>query len=223
MKTKTKALVLTLCAALLVVTTVFATIAFLTSTDKVTNTFTVGNVKITLDEAKVDEGGEEVTVSAGVDAPRVQANAYKLMPNHYYVKDPTIHVDANSEDCWLFVKLENGLKDIIVSDDAMRIMTIEAQMTENGWICIDEEYNVYARTEIAKAGDDVDVFSCFKIKSDIEADALEDYADAQIIVTAYAVQADGLNFDAATGGAAYNAIKSQITTAPVTEAPVVAE
>lgn len=220
MKTKTKALVLTLCAALLVVTTVFATIAFLTSTDKVTNTFTVGNVKITLDEAKVDEGGKEATESGVADAPRVKANEYKLMPDHYYVKDPTIHVGANSEDCWLFVKLENGLKDIIVSDSDNGVMTIEEQMGENGWICVDEEYNVYARTEIANAGDDVEVFNYFKIKNDIEADVLEDYADAQIIVTAYAVQADGLIFDATTGGTAYNAIKSQITTAPATEAPV---
>lgn len=48
MRTKTKALVLALCAVLLVVTTVFVTMAFLTSEDSVQNTFTVGKVTIIL-------------------------------------------------------------------------------------------------------------------------------------------------------------------------------
>ena len=43
---------LTLCCALLLVAAgVFGTLAYLTGTDTVNNTFTVGNVKITLDEA----------------------------------------------------------------------------------------------------------------------------------------------------------------------------
>ena len=54
MKTAKKAMLMTLCAIILVVATVFGTMAYLTSTDEVNNTFTVGNVKITLDEAKVD-------------------------------------------------------------------------------------------------------------------------------------------------------------------------
>ena len=49
---------LTLCCALLLVAAgVFGTLAYLTGTDTVNNTFTVGNVKITLDEAKVTTGG----------------------------------------------------------------------------------------------------------------------------------------------------------------------
>lgn len=57
MRTKTKALTLSLCAVLLVVTTVFATMAYLTSQDSVNNTFTVGKVEITLDEAQVNDYG----------------------------------------------------------------------------------------------------------------------------------------------------------------------
>lgn len=60
MKTKSKALLLTLCAVLLVAASVMGTMAYLTSTDKVENTFTVGNVKITLDEAKVNTDGTPV-------------------------------------------------------------------------------------------------------------------------------------------------------------------
>ena len=53
MKTKSKALLLTLCAVLLVAASVLGTMAYLTSTAKVENTFTIGKVEITLDETDV--------------------------------------------------------------------------------------------------------------------------------------------------------------------------
>ncbi len=96
MKKAKKILTLALCAALLVCISVGATVAYLTSqTEEVKNTFTVGKVAIDLDEAKVDVYGKEV----GTD--RVKANAYKLMPGHKYVKDPTVTVKANSEASYI--------------------------------------------------------------------------------------------------------------------------
>ena len=68
MKTKSNALLMTLCAVLLVAASVLGTMAYLTSTDEVENTFTVGNVKITLDESKVDQNGN------AVEGDRVTAN-----------------------------------------------------------------------------------------------------------------------------------------------------
>lgn len=177
MKTRTKALLLTLCAALLVCATVLATMAFLTATDSVRNTFTVGNVAITLDEAEVDANGKAVTPEN-----RVDANQYKLIPGKTYDKDPTIHVATDSEDCWLFVKLENGLVDITGAT------TIEAQMTAEGWTVIDDTKNIYAYQSIASADADVVVFNTFTLAKDA---AVEDYETAEIVVTAYAVQADG--------------------------------
>lgn len=184
MKTRTKALVLTLCAALLVVTTVFATMAFLTSSDDVVNTFTVGKVGISLDEADVDGYGSMITRSDGSNVDRVQANEYKLIPGHSYVKDPTVHVNADSEGCWLFVKLENGLKDIVADT------TIEDQIVANGWVLIDADANIYAYSNVAYANDDVVVFESFTLTDDA---AVDRYADAEIVVTAYAVQRDGFN------------------------------
>ena len=191
MKTKTKALALALCAVLLVVSTVFVTMAYLTSkTDVVTNTFTVGKVTITLDEADVDLMG----VKDG-DA-RVKANEYKLIPGHTYIKDPTVHVDDESEDCWLFVKVENGLEDII---DAK---TIEDQMKDNGWSLVAGETNIYAYEKIATAKTgDYKVFDNFKLKddADVSSYATADNEDSVINVTAYAIQADGF----ATAAAAW--------------------
>ncbi len=190
MKTRNKALLLALCAVMLVAASVFGTLAYLTSTDAVTNTFTVGNVKITLDEAPVNENGD------ATEGARVKANAYKLLPGHEYDKDPTIHVDAASEDCWLFVKLEDGIAAIQDKD------TVLEQMTANGWTLVAGTVNIYAHKDVANAGDDVVVFETFKIKGDVDNETLAEYAGKTIVVTAYAVQKDGFETAAAAWAAA---------------------
>lgn len=96
MKTRSKALLLTLCAVLLVAASVLGTMAYLTSTDEVTNTFTVGQVKIKLDEAKANPDGSLVA-----NADRVKANEYKLLPGHTYNKDPMVTVLSGSESSYV--------------------------------------------------------------------------------------------------------------------------
>lgn len=91
-KTKTKALLMSLCAVLLVAASVLGTMAYLTDSKDVKNTFTVGNVAIKLDEAKVDENGTQVVDKDGNPVARVTENEYKLLPGHTYVKDPTVTV-----------------------------------------------------------------------------------------------------------------------------------
>ena len=100
MKTKRKALLLTFCAVLLVVASVLGTIAYLTSQDEVKNTFTVGQVAINLDEAKVNPDGTPVA-----NADRVKANSYKLMPGTTYTKDPTVTVLKGSEESYVRMKV----------------------------------------------------------------------------------------------------------------------
>ena len=189
MKAK-RTLALVLCMVLLVAGSVLGTLAYLTSTTGVVeNTFTVGKVEITLDEAKVNADG---TAVEGAD--RVTENKYHLIPGHSYIKDPTVHVDDESENCWLFVKVENGLADIIDTT------TIEAQMDENDWDVIDADNGIYAYERIAtKADTNVVVFENFKLKGDAD---VAKYADAKITVTAYAVQADGFTTAAAAWAAA---------------------
>lgn len=75
---------------------VMGTLAYLTDSESVTNTFTVGQVDIVLDEADVDENGE---IIEGSD--RVKENKYHLIPGQNYTKDPTITVQANSEDSYI--------------------------------------------------------------------------------------------------------------------------
>ena len=108
MKTKSKALLLTLCAVLLVAASLLGTMAYLTSSDNATNTFTVGKVSIKLDEAQVDELGNVVSNS------RVQANEYKLMPSRTYTKDPTVTVLNGSDAAYVRMKVTfNNAAEII--------------------------------------------------------------------------------------------------------------
>ena len=195
MRTKTKALVLALCAVLLVVTTVFVTMAFLTSHDSVQNTFTVGEVAISLDELDVDNDdlladNKEYTKD-GNTTIRDKANEYKLIPGKNYTKDPTIHVGAKSEPCYLFVKVENGL----VNAEAAGDTTIAKQMEANGWFRVAGTENVYyygTATDITavNGGQDKVVFKEFTIADEANVAA---YKDAKINVTAYAIQAEGFD------------------------------
>ena len=183
---KMRKLALMMCSAILLAcVSIGATLAYLTSQDAVTNSFTVGNVKITLDEADVNKDGTPIP-----NASRVKSNEYHLIPGRSYTKDPTIHVDQKSENCWLFVKLENGVSAIEKSGST----TIAAQMAKNGWTAVSGATNVYAYNAIAKGGDNVPVFGSFVIDGNA---AVSGYERAKITVTAYAVQAEGFATPAA--------------------------
>ena len=195
MKKTTKALALVLCAMLLVVGSVMGTLAYLKDDATVTNTFTVGKVVISMDEAAVNEYGEALSGEA-----RRGTNTYKLIPGHTYDKDPTIHVEKGSEDCWLFVKVVNEISEI---EEAT---SIHNQMLTKDWTPIEENSNVYYKNHTKNENADVDyvVFDEFKIKNDAD---ISTYGEKEIIVTAYAVQKDGLS-DVNDAWAAASAVDS---------------
>ena len=88
MKTRSKVLSLVLAGTLVVSAGMFGTLAYLTDkTDKVVNTFTTSGIDIELTETTED---------------------YKMVPGFTIEKDPTVTVEADSEACYLFVKLEKS-------------------------------------------------------------------------------------------------------------------
>ncbi len=195
-----KKFTLGLALIMLLALAVMGSYAYLTSTpETVSNTFTVGKIEITLDEAKVDEYG---TVDSTATA-RVTGNSYKLVPGHTYVKDPIVHVLKDSEACWLFVKVEDELTAI---EDTT---TIANQITANNWTALGENYpGVYYKEQAAvTANTDVPVFANFKVKSDAD---VTSYAGKKIDITAYAIQKDGLS-TAADAWAAVSAAASSNT------------
>ena len=174
MKTTKKALLLAFCAVLLVVSTVFATLAYLTSTTQVVkNTFTVGKVEITLDEADVDEYGE---YGENVNARTTSGNEYKLIPGHTYIKDPTVYVDSTSEKCYVFVEVVNNIDEIEDGE------TIATQMGRLGWTQITGTNVWYYNTTVDPSEENADlkleVFESFTIKGDANVD---DYVTATIL------------------------------------------
>ncbi|MBQ8507129.1 MAG: hypothetical protein IJ466_06845 [Clostridia bacterium] len=87
-----KLAILTVAIALLVCVTVYATVAFFTDTEEVTNTFTVGKVQIKLDEEDLSKG----------DGSRTEdGNEYHLVPAEIYTKDPTVTVEKGSEPAYV--------------------------------------------------------------------------------------------------------------------------
>ena len=162
-----------MCALLLVAGSIAGTLAYLTSTKTTTNAFTVGNVSITL------------TDNTKFNGALWEQDKLHLIPGREYTKETYITVDGTSEDCYLFVKLDNGLEDIIDTE------TLEDQMEENGWTLLPGSTNVYYYEEIANAGDKATLYESMKVVSNVDNDSLDDYADDTIVVTAYAIQAEG--------------------------------
>ena len=140
MKTRRNALLLTFCAVLLVVASVMGTIAYLTSTDAVKNTFTVGNVSIKLDEAKVTEDGKIVE-----GADRVHENDYKLLPGLTYIKDPTVTVENGSEESYVRMKVTfNNAKAIIA-------MCTDPEFAEDGPTGVENAYPLIRMVNFVEA------------------------------------------------------------------------
>ncbi len=165
MKKKTLALVLAL--TLLVAGVVGGTLAWLTDqTAEVKNTFTVGDINIGLTETTTD---------------------YKMVPGNTIAKDPTVTVKANSEACWLFVKVTEStdLKDFITYAIA------------EGWTALPGVDGVYYREVPASAADQP--FSVLKgdavtVNSDVTKEMLtaKDFANPTLTFKAYAVQKDNV-------------------------------
>lgn len=212
MKTTKKALLLTLCAVLLVAASVLGTMAYLTSTDEVQNTFTVGQVSIKLDEAKANTDG---TLVEGAD--RVKANSYKLLPGHTYAKDPMVTVLNGSESSYIKMTVTfskaNEL-DAIFDPDGATLTTIFNGYDSSNWTYKGNTKNAADNTRTyefwykeAVAAPDGNValdalFDSITVPGSITNEQLKTIEGMTITVNAYAIQADGFT-DAADAWSKY--------------------
>lgn len=198
---KFKALLVVACALLLVAASVFGTMAYLTSTDEVKNTFTVGKVEITLDEAKVDQNGTAVT-----PAERVKTNNYKLLPGHTYTKDPTVTVKKDSEPSYvkMTVTFSNAKElDAIFAPGGANLISIFNGYDAANWIAKGNTKDTTANTRTyefwykeAVGAPDADValdalFDSITVPGKITKEQLATIEGMTITVNAYAIQADG--------------------------------
>ena len=152
------------------------TFAFLVDkTEPIKNTFTVGNVDITLTET--DPTPDDTT----------DENKYKMVPGADIAKDPTVTVKANSEACWLFVKVEKS----------NNIDTYLNVVMDSGWTLLDGTTDVYYQS-VASATTDQSFAVLKDNKVFVKADVTKAMLDSiktqgpTLTFTAYAVQQDGI-------------------------------
>ncbi len=152
------------------------TFAWLTAkTDAVVNTFTYGDINISLTETT--------------------GNDYKIVPGVDISKDPKVTVKADSEACWLFVKVEEeNWPTFKETDNRTAKIAYEIAL---GWTELEGHSGVYYREVGAVTAD-----TSFDVIKDNVITVSENLTKAEVnnvvalnpklTFTAYAVQKDGV-------------------------------
>lgn len=202
MKNMKKIVMGLVCALALVTASVMGTMAYLTSTDEVVNTFTVGNVQIKLDEAAANPDGSLVENAE----KRVKANNYKLLPGHTYNKDPMVTVLKGSESSYVkmtvtFTKATE--LDAIFAPSGADMTSIFDGYDSTNWIskgntkdtdANTRTYEFWYKEAVAALNGDVALDALFDkivVPTSITNTQLETIEGMTITVNAYAIQADG--------------------------------
>lgn len=188
-----KLVVAMLAVTLLIGCAIGGTVAWLTAkTDPVVNTFTYGDINIELAE------------TTGTN--------YKIIPGVDITKDPKVTVEANSEACWLFVKVEEAgtfvankvtysIADGWTKGDGTKIPE-NVYYREAGGTTADASFNILA-------GDTAYPNGVVKVSENLTKTEVNSITtQSTLTFTAYAVQKDGID----TVEAAWEKVSSSTTT-----------
>lgn len=219
MKKMRKILGVTLSAAALMAASVFGTMAYLTDTEAVTNTFTVGKVQITLDETNVD--GKDAGGNDNSNVARDIANKYHLIPGHEYTKDPTVTVGAGSEESYVRMMVEvnfeqaltdaqlaTSLDGIFLGYDASK-WAREDKTVSNDMKTITYEYRYYTTVDGKNADNEAvaqplePLFTSIAVPGTFDNDDIAFLGGMNISVEAHAIQAAGFEDSKAAWGATF--------------------
>lgn len=178
---KNSKVALIVCLLLVVcVASIGGTIAWLqVQTTPVENTFTSSDVSITLTETK----------------PGTNGGSAKMVPGLEIAKDPKVTVVANSEPCWVFVKIEknsNTDKFLTYTIDSKwqslpgvdGVYYIQQNATEGNTVVeVKQEYNILANNKVTVNTDIT--------KADMS--SLNESNQPKLKFTAYAIQQHGMS------------------------------
>ena len=222
MKTTRKALLMVLCAVLLVAGSVLGTMAYLTDTEDVTNTFTFGKVDIKLDEATLDKETGKATSDPRTETGNTDV---KMIPGRVIDKDPTVTVLGGSEACFVRMKVTvENLANLKAAFPAANYPTYYSgemflldklcNIDSTNWTFSSISDNVYEfryKSEVAKSDANTPLPALFTTLTvpgaAVTNENIDELASVQIKVTAEAVQSESFGSDANTAWAA-------ITTTP---------
>ena len=162
-KNTQKAVLVLLAVVLVIGCAIGGTIAYLQmKTDPVVNTFTSSNVSITLFEDDYNEDDNPLT------------NVFKMVPGATIPKNPTVEVTADSEDCYVFVKVEK-------SANFTKYMTYEMG---TGWNQLKDANNV-----------DIEGVFYREVKNEDTTRSFEVLKNSQVIVLDTVTKADMAKID----------------------------
>lgn len=198
---KTKLLTTLGAVALIGAIGVGSTFAYLTSeTGVVKNTFTVGKVQfdtsmgagLTESEVARDTDGK---YQKDVDGPnnwkKTEQEYTKLVAGEELLKDPTVHIAADSEDCWVFAKIENANEDLSIEYNVNEWEDVTDAYRTANQIDGKIDYVVYATKNIIPTSETVThstIFNSVKVSKDLASGT----EFTPIKISACAVQATGL-------------------------------
>lgn len=194
---KTKILIVSIAILAVFFTAISGTIAWLTSkSETVTNTFTYGDINISIKETDTK------------DDDKLNTNTYEMVPGNKITKDPLITVAANSENCYLFVKLDKTAN----FDNFMEYQVLE------GWSLLEGTNNVYYK-EVSKSENKQEFYvlkdNTIIVKESVTKRMLNELDRSgtqnfpKLNITAYAVQRDSTIDAISTAAKAWSLISEQ--------------
>ena len=203
-------------AIVLVAVSVLGTIAYMTARHTVSNTFTIGDVSIALDEAKVTPDGKEVQ-----GAERVTENIYHIIPGTTYKKDPTVTVNKGSDAAYvrMIVTVNKYAAVSSLFGDLFTVPNFFSGMDDTKWIRVGTQ-TVNTQTDTATyefryyqtvSAPDSNVvlsplFTAFTIDGALNTAEVKRLEGLKIAVEAHAIQKEGFE----TADYAWRAFDSQM-------------
>lgn len=197
---KKKTIVLIMSLALVACLSIGATLAWLTSqTGVLTNTFTVGKIGLTLDEAQVSNNSVPDT-----SRRTTTGNSYAIYDSAVLPKDPTVTISADSENCYVFMSCTT-------SEKMAAVTTLN--IDEDSWKAVEGHDGLYVYSEnnepkiISKSDADKKLPALFTTITVADECNIEEITrDDDIIVKALAYQST----DASTYSAAVTEAAAQL-------------
>ena len=204
---KAKKTILIVAAMLLVAAlAVGGTLAYLTSTtDEVVNTFTVGDVEITLTETSTANEGKGILAGEAVKDEKDEFVGYKyhILPGLKYDKEPVVTVEEGSEDCYVraFITIDKSSEfDAIFAANKLTMADVLNFNTTN-WTAqtatvVDKDantrtYEVRYNAIVTEPKALEALFTTLTVPGSLTNDQLESIAGFQVTIYAQAIQADG--------------------------------
>ena len=202
---KKRFIAILLCVTLVALAAIGATFAYLTSTATVNNTFTMGNVKITLDETNVNDP----------EGDRVTSNAYNVYPGAVVTKDPIVHnTGKNAAYIRATVNVSNWMnlcaayypdfKETFPNDGYKAALNLLVGELGEGWSVVgveagdtftigqfDAKFILKYDGKLASGADTTAMFQTVTIPTGIDNANTESFSGVKVV--AQAIQADGFD------------------------------